>query len=102
MRIRQCSVGIVNKQANKTIMETLFQFSPLVVAAVPVCLGLVQVIKGVGLPSRFAPLASIVIGAGLVALTGVAWQAVVAQGILVGLAASGLWSGSKASFAPEG
>ena len=83
-------------------MENLFQFSPLVVAAVPVCLGLVAVVKSAGLPSRFAPLASLAVGIGLVALTGVAWQAFVAQGIIVGLAASGLWSGSKASFAPEG
>jgi hypothetical protein len=79
-------------------MQTLFEFSPLIMAIVPVILGLVQVVKQVGLPSRFAPLASIAIGIGLVALTGVAWQAFVVQGIIAGLAASGLWSGSKATI----
>ena len=79
-------------------MQTLFEFSPLIMAIVPVILGLVRVVKQVGLPSRFVPLASIAIGIGLVALTGVAWQAFVVQGIIAGLAASGLWSGSKATI----
>ncbi len=82
-------------------MENLFQFSPLVIGIVPVALGLVAAIKQVGLPSRFAPIASIAIGIGLVSLTGQAWQADITQGIIVGLAASGLWSGSKALFAPS-
>jgi len=77
-------------------METLFAFSPLVVAAIPVALGLVQVIKALKLPSKFAPLASLVIGIGLIALLPeLSWQATIAQGLIVGLAASGLWSGSK-------
>jgi hypothetical protein len=79
----------------------LFEFSPLVIGIVPVALGLVAAVKQIGLPSRFAPLASIAIGIGLVALTGQAWQADVAQGIIIGLAASGLWSGSKALLAPS-
>lgn len=77
-------------------MENLFTLTPLVLACVPLALGLVQVVKTVGLPSRFAPLTSIGIGIALVALTGVAWQIFVAQGIIVGLLASGLWSGGKA------
>jgi len=76
-------------------METLFDFSPLVLAAIPVVLGLVEVTKRVGLPARYAPLASLVFGVGAIALTGVSWQATVIQGIIVGLAASGLWSGPK-------
>ena len=79
-------------------MNTLFEFSPLIIAIVPVILGLVQVVKSVGLPSKFAPLASLVIGVGLVALTGASWQADIVQGIIAGLAASGLWSGSKSTF----
>ena len=82
-------------------LQTIFEFSPIVIAAVPVALGLVAALKGFNLPSRFAPAASIVIGIGLVALIGGAWQAVLAQGIIVGLAASGLWSGSKATFVPK-
>ena len=82
-------------------MENLFAFSPLAVAAIPAVLGVVAAIKQVGLPSRFAPIASILLGIGLVALTGQPWQADITQGILVGLAASGLWSGSKALFVPS-
>lgn len=77
-------------------MESLFEFSPLIVAIVPVALGIVQIVKSVGLDSKYAPIVSVVAGIGLVALTGVAWQAVIAQGLIAGLAASGLWSGTKA------
>ena len=79
-------------------METIFTFSPLIVAIVPVILGLVQVAKQVGLPSKFAPLVSIALGVGLVALTGASWQADIVQGIIAGLAASGLWSSGKSTF----
>lgn len=77
-------------------MESIFTFSPLVLACIPVTLGLVQVVKGVGVPDRFAPIASIAFGIGLVALTGAVWQVAIASGIVAGLSASGLWSGSKA------
>ena len=79
-------------------METLFEFSPLVIAAIPVALGLVEVVKLLKLPTRFAPVASILIGVGLVALVpDMTWQFVVVQGVIVGLSASGLWSGGKAT-----
>lgn len=80
--------------------STLFQFSPIIVAIVPVVVGLVAIAKGVGLPSKYAPLAAVAFGAGLVALTGVAWQAFLVQGIIAGLAAAGLYSGAKATVAP--
>lgn len=76
-------------------METLFEFSPLLIAIVPVVVGLVTVAKNTGLKSRYAAPASIVAGIALVALTGVAWQVFVVQGIIAGLAASGLYSGGK-------
>lgn len=79
--------------------QTLFEFSPMVALIVPIVLGLVEVAKRLNLPSKYAPLASILIGIGLVALTGVIWQAVIVQGIIVGLAASGLWSGVKTGVA---
>jgi len=82
-------------------METIFEFSPLIVAIVPVITGLVQVTKGLGVTSKYAPLASIFLGIGLVALTGVTWQVFIVQGIIAGLAASGLFSGAKATFAKE-
>lgn len=79
-------------------MENIFAFTPLVIACIPVALGIVQVAKVTGVSDRFAPLASLVIGIGLVALTGAVWQVAIAQGIIVGLAASGLYSGTKAAF----
>ena len=78
-------------------MENIFEFSPLIIAIVPVIVGLVQVIKAAGVPSKYAPLVSIILGIGFVALTTVAWQAFVAQGIIAGLAASGLYSGVKST-----
>ena len=78
-------------------METIFQFTPLVIAAIPVALGLVQVAKISKLPSRYAPLAALAIGIILMLfVSDLTWQAIGIQGIIVGLAASGLWSGSKA------
>jgi len=79
-------------------MNTIFDFSPLIVAIIPVVIGLVQVVKQIGLPTKFAPLASIVFGLGLVTLTSVTWPVAIVQGIIVGLAASGLWSGSKTTL----
>ena len=78
-------------------METLFQINPLVIAAIPVALGLVQVAKTLKVPSKFAPLVSIAIGIILMLFVpDLAWQAIGMQGLIVGLAASGLWSGGKA------
>ena len=79
-------------------MESLFEFSPLIIAIVPIVVGLVSGAKTVGLPSKYAWPVATVAGIALVALTGVAWQAFVVQGIIVGLAASGLYSGPKATF----
>jgi len=76
-------------------MENVFEFSPLAIAAVPVALGLVSVARGFGLPSKLAPGLSLLVGVVLVFLTGTPWQASIIQGILVGLSASGLWSGSR-------
>ena len=80
-------------------MEELFQLTPLVVGAIPVVVGLVQVLKSAGLPSRLAPAGALLVGAALVAITGATWQASVVQGIIVGLCASGLYSGVKTTDA---
>lgn len=79
-------------------MESLFEFSPVLVAIVPVVIGLVQVAKSIGLPTNYAPFASVIFGAGLVALTGVEWQSVIVQGLIAGLAAAGLYSGTKTTI----
>ena len=77
-------------------MPELFTLSPLALAAIPVVIGLVQVVKNLTfVGSQYAPIASLVIGIGLMALTGIEWQAFVVQGLIVGLAASGLYSGFR-------
>lgn len=78
-------------------METLFSFNTLTVAIIPIVTGLVGVLKTTSkMDSRFAPVASILFAAVLVAVTGGTWQVVIIQGVVIGLAASGLYSGSKA------
>ena len=75
-------------------MEILSEFAVMV----PLVVGLVAVLRKVGMPTRFAPVMAIVFG---VLST---WFFVspdtnsVMQGIMVGLSASGLWSGVKTSL----
>ena len=63
-------------------------------ALVPVVLALTQIIKKLGVPSKWAPVVSIALGLVVVWLTNGQNPAILA-GLLVGLSASGLWSGSK-------
>lgn len=69
-------------------------------ALVPVVVGLVSAVKMVGLPSKWAALVAIVLGVLLSwIIPGAATLfSVVVGGIAVGLAASGLYSGAKATF----
>lgn len=65
---------------------------------VPVVIGLVAVLRTAGLPVRVAPLTAIVLGIlGAVALQGFS-AAVVIAGIVIGLSASGLYSGTKTTI----
>lgn len=73
----------------------MFEFGPAMGVLVPVTLGIVEAAKRIGMPAKFAPLVSVGVGIGLSALTAVTWQQCVVQGITVGLAASGLYSGAK-------
>lgn len=66
---------------------------------VPVVIGLISAMKTAGLPARVAPLVSIVLGVfGVVMLLSLPVEQEVLQGIIVGLAASGLYSGAKAQL----
>lgn len=77
-------------------MESLFSLAPQVVASIPIAIGLVEVLKKSRLLADiYAPFASLFVGVGLVALSGATWQATIAQGLIIGLAASGLYSGTK-------
>ncbi len=71
----------------------IYDFQAAVI--VPVALGITEVFKRIGGSKRFAPIVSMASGIGLVALAGFNWRLAVAQGIIAGLAASGLWSGTK-------
>lgn len=74
------------------------QLNPLLLASIPVILGVVSLIKGLGLPSRFAPLASVILGLGVSFLIGGTPFIVIMGGLIVGLSASGLYSGTKATI----
>ncbi len=76
-------------------MENLFELSNLAVATIPIVIGVVGIANTVGLSKKYSSIFAILLGIGFVALTGVAWQFYVAQGIIVGLSASGLFSGVK-------
>ncbi len=64
-------------------------------------IGITQVLKVAGLPGKFAPLTSLFIGviASCVFSGSFTWIAV-GTGIVGGLTASGLWSGTKATTEP--
>ena len=67
------------------------------VALVPITLGVTEVVKGIGLPSRYAPLVSLGVGIVLgVATTPENRLKGILTGMAVGLSASGLYSGTKA------
>lgn len=78
-------------------IEELFSLSIGGLAAIPIVVGLVEMAKGLKLDSKYASLLSILLGIGLLLLGGEVWQAAIAQGILIGLSASGLYS-STAKF----
>jgi len=77
-------------------MENLFTLSSVALGAIPVVIGLVSLAKMSSLPSKLTPYLSVIFGVGLLSLTGISWQEIIAQGVLVGLSASGLFSGVKA------
>lgn len=71
------------------------------VAALPVVIGVVEVLKRAGLPDRWAGVVALLLGIGGALLFGAAAGLDVttslAQGLLVGLAASGAWSTTKSA-----
>lgn len=67
------------------------------VAVIPVLVGLIEVAKIGGLPKRFSPILAIVLGilAGIVYLEPESIRGGIIQGIAVGLASVGLYSGTR-------
>lgn len=80
--------------------DALFTFTATMAMAVPVVIGLVQVLKGTfAMVGRYGLLASLLLGVGFMWLVSPEPLKVwVLQGILVGLTASGVYSGTKATF----
>ncbi|HLH26398.1 MAG TPA: hypothetical protein VK066_28085 [Chloroflexota bacterium] len=74
------------------------------VAGVPLIVGLVEVAKGVGLDARWAPAVALGLGlalslgyrAALGGVGGAEWAQATLGGLALGLAASGLYSGTRA------
>lgn len=64
-------------------------------AIVPIVIALVEAAKQVGLNNRFAPVLSIILGIGLGLLAGGVSLSSASKGLVFGLAASGLYAGSK-------
>lgn len=65
-------------------------------ALVPLTMGVVQVIKSSGLPDRFAPLTSLLLGVGGAFLIPSATvQLTIIAGLTLGCAAAGVYSGVK-------
>lgn len=67
--------------------------------AIAVALGLTEVIKTLGLDSKYAPLLSVIIGLGISFLNANAITSTAAfAGIIYGLSACGLFSGAKTTL----
>jgi hypothetical protein len=74
------------------------------VAMVPLIVGLVEVVKGLGLDRRWAPALAVGLGltlslgyrAALGVPAGAEWAQAVLSGLVMGLAATGLYSGTRA------
>ena len=66
--------------------------------AIAITLGVTEVTKRIGLKERFAPIVALLVGLLSVYLTvdGINLKELVVDGIVVGLSAMGLWSGTKA------
>lgn len=70
------------------------------VALIGLIVGLVEVLKRAGLPRRFLPLSSLIFGvsAGVIYIYPSDLKAGIIVGLMMGLSASGLYSGTKNTF----
>lgn len=74
------------------------------VALIPLIVGLVQVLKTMGLSRKFLPLAAIIfgIGGGIFYVYPDDIKGGIIVGIMLGLSSSGLYSGTKNTFEKQG
>lgn len=75
----------------------MFELEAFGIVLIPVILGLVEIVKILGLPKRFSPLVSLVLGilAGVIYVHPENLSAAILVGIALGLSAVGLYSGTK-------
>lgn len=71
--------------------------------AIPVVVGLVEAFKVAGLPTKFAPLLSVILGVvysiGAIVVSAQTEQInAILKGVIIGLVSSGLYSGVKATI----
>ena len=78
----------------------MLEFFQLVI--IPIIIGIVEVVKRAGLPVKFSPLVSVALGV----IFGILYVQPLLDGIIiglmVGLSATGLYSGSKNTFKTSG
>lgn len=74
------------------------------VALIGLIVGLVEALKRAGLPKRFLPLSSLIFGvaAGIFYINPEDLKAAIIVGLMMGLSASGLYSGTKNTFEKNG
>lgn len=65
------------------------------IGLVALIMGLSEIIKGLGLKSKFIPVANIAMGIGFGFLTTPDIKQAIVMGLFMGLSASGLYSGTK-------
>lgn len=75
----------------------MLEISPLVLALVPILIGIIQGLKQAGLNSKYAFPLSLLLGVGLanLVLIGKPLSDIIIQGLMLGLSSSGLFSGTK-------
>ena len=71
----------------------LFEFYSLVI--IPIIIGIVEVLKRAGLPNKYSPLVSLVLGLFFGLFFIESFKEGLIVGMMVGLSATGLYSGSK-------
>lgn len=76
----------------------MVEFSPIILALVPVVIGLTSLAK-MYMPSKYAPIVSLALGvAGAFLFPASTIAVTILSGVVVGLTASGLYSGTKATI----
>lgn len=73
-----------------------------VATIVGIIVALTELIKRIGVPSKFAPFISIAVGVGISGVWNGFGTDGILQGVIYGLMASGLWSSSKATLELSG